>query len=94
MTEEVLLQTLSRGEDSRHQFKRDATNADGMAAELAAFANSGGGTVFLGVADDGSIAGLDAVAVRRLNQLISNSASQHVRPPLHPQTHNVQTAHR
>jgi predicted HTH transcriptional regulator len=27
-----------------------------------------------------------------LNQLISNAASQHVRPPLHPQTDNVQTA--
>ena len=92
MTETDLLQALARGEDSRHQFKRDATNADGMAAELAAFANSGGGTVFLGVADDGSIAGLDAAAVRRLNQLISNAACQHVRPPLHPQTHNVQTA--
>ena len=84
MTESDLLQTLARGEDSRHQFKRDATNADGMAAELAALANSGGGTVFLGVADDGSFAGLDAAAVRRLNQLISNAASQHVRPPLHP----------
>jgi predicted HTH transcriptional regulator len=93
MTEADLLQTLVRGEDSRHQFKRDATNADGMAAELAALANSGVGTVFLGVADDGSIAGLDAAAVRRLNQLISNAASQHVRPPLHPQTHNLQTAH-
>ena len=92
MTEADLLQALARGEDSRHQFKRDATNADGMAAELAALANSGGGKVFLGVADDGSIAGLDAADVRRLNQLISNAASQHVRPPLHPQTHNVQTA--
>lgn len=92
MTESDLLQALARGEDSRHQFKRDAINADGMAAELAALANSGGGTVFLGVADDGSITGFDAAAVRRLNQLISNAASQHVRPPLHPQTHNVQTA--
>lgn len=92
MTEADLLQALARGEDSRQQFKRDATNADGMAAELAALANSGGGTVFLGVADDGIIAGLDAAAVRRLNQLISNAASQHVRPPLHPQTHNVQSA--
>lgn len=32
----------SRGEDSRHQFKRDETNADSIAAELTAFANSGG----------------------------------------------------
>lgn len=50
MTETDLLQALARGEDSRKQFKRDATNADGMAAELAALANSGGGTVFLGMA--------------------------------------------
>jgi hypothetical protein len=33
MTEPDLLQALTRGEDSRQQFKRDATNADGMAPE-------------------------------------------------------------
>src|SRR5258707_874973 len=93
MNEAELLQLLARGEDSRHQFKRDATNADGVAAELAAFANSGGGRVFLGVADDGSVTGLDAAAVRRLNQLLGNAASQHVRPPVHPLTENIQTAH-
>jgi len=92
MAEIELLQMLARGEDSRHQFKRDQTNADSLAAELAAFANSGGGTLFLGVADDGSIAGLDAAAVRRLNQLVSNTASQHVRPPLTPVSHNVQAS--
>ena len=92
MTPTDLLHLLSQGEDSRHQFKRDATNADALAAELAAFANSGGGTLFLGVNDDGSVAGLDAVAVRRLNQLLSNTSSQHVRPPVHPLTENVRTA--
>lgn len=92
MTETELLQILARGEDSRHQFKRDLANPDGVAAELAAMANSGGGTLFIGVADDGSISGLDATAVRRLNQLISNAASQHLRPPVHPLTENVQTA--
>lgn len=61
-------------------------------AELAAFSNSGGGTLFIGVNDDGSVAGLDASAVRRLNQLLGNAASQHVRPPVHPLTENVATA--
>ena len=42
MNEAELLSILARGEDSRHQFKRDETNADSIAAELAAFANSGG----------------------------------------------------
>ena len=92
MIEADLLDVLARGEDSRHQFKRDAANADGLAAELAAFANCGGGVLFLGVADDGGVAGLDVADVRRLNQLLSNAASHNVRPPIHPATKNVQTA--
>ena len=47
MNEPNLLPILARGEDSRHQFKRDETNADSIAAELAAFANSGGGLLLL-----------------------------------------------
>lgn len=42
-----------------------------LAEEMAAFANSEGGTIFLGVADDGTPPGLDKADVVRLNQLIS-----------------------
>lgn len=62
-----------------------------MATELVAFANSGGGTLFVGVNDDGSIAGLNALEVRQINQMLSNAASQHVRPPIHPLTQNFLT---
>ncbi len=92
MNEADLLPLLARGEDSHHQFKRDETNADSIAAELAAFANSGGGLLLLGADDNGKVTGLDAANVRRLNQLISNAASQNVRPPVHPTTENIQTA--
>jgi ATP-dependent DNA helicase RecG len=84
-----LLEAVARGEDSRHQFKEDVTNATSLAAEIAAFANSGGGQIFIGVADDGSIHELDATAVGRLNQLISNTASTNVRPAINPRTENV-----
>lgn len=60
MTESELLQRLAHGEDSRQQFKRDATNADSLTSECAALANSGGGQLLLGVADDGTMVGLDA----------------------------------
>ena len=80
---------LLLGEDSRRQFKQDVTNADSLAAEMAAFANSEGGTIFLGVADDGTLPGLDKADVARLNQLISNAASQNVRSPLTVQSANV-----
>ena len=82
---------LARSEDTRHQFKADVTNADSVGAELAAFANSGGGQLFIGVNDDGSISGLDAAAVRRINQLVANAATHNVRPPINPATDNVQT---
>ena len=39
-------------EDSRRQFKRDVTNVDSLAAEMAAFTNSEGGVIYLGVADE------------------------------------------
>ncbi|MFN5196364.1 MAG: RNA-binding domain-containing protein [Planctomyces sp.] len=84
-----LLEAVGRGEDSRHQFTADLTNATVLAAEIAAFANSGGGQIFIGVADNGSIHGLDVAAVGRLNQLISNTASTNVRPAINPRTENV-----
>lgn len=84
-----LIDILSRGEDSHHQFKSEATNADGLASEIAAFSNSGGGKIFIGVRDDGSVLGLSGTDIHRLNELISNSASQNVRPAVNPLTENV-----
>ena len=86
-----LLEIVARGEDSEHQFKANFTNGDAVAAELVAFSNSSGGTIFIGVSDDGSFAGLGRDDMGRLNQLLSNAASQIVRPPINPQTENVST---
>jgi ATP-dependent DNA helicase RecG len=84
-----LIDRLSRGEDSRHQFKSDITNADALAAEIVAFSNTAGGRIFVGVNDDGSVRGLSAADVARLNQLVANAASQNVRPAVNPLTDNV-----
>lgn len=84
-----LLEIAARGEDSRHQFKENVTNASSLAAEIVAFANSGGGEIFIGIANDGTIHGHDAESVHRLNQLIGNAASDLVRPPINPLTENV-----
>lgn len=89
MTLGELQAQIALGEDSRRQFKQDVTNGDSLAAEMAAFANCEGGTVYLGVADDGSLPGLSRADVARINQLIGNAASQHVRSPLTVQTENI-----
>lgn len=83
---------ITRGEDSKNQFKADVRNLDSLAAEITAFANSDGGTIYIGVADDGSVPGLNKKDVVRINQLISNTASQHVRSPVTVNTANVLVA--
>jgi predicted HTH transcriptional regulator len=84
-----LIEILSRGEDSRHQFKENFTNADALAAEIVAFSNTAGGQIFIGVRNDGTVLGLSVADIDRLNQLISNSASHNVRPAVNPLTENV-----
>jgi ATP-dependent DNA helicase RecG len=86
-----LIELVSRGEDSRTQFKlnQDVTNVRSLAAEMAAFSNSKGGMILIGVGDAGSIIGLSAEDIRRLNQLVSNAASDCVRPSINPITENV-----
>ena len=84
-----LTKEIACGEDSARQFKVDIRNAASLASEMAAFANSEGGTIFIGVADDGTLPGLSPGDISRINQLISNAASQLVRSPLTVQTENV-----
>ena len=87
-----LIEIIGRDEDSRHQFKANVTNAVSLATEMVAFANSEGGQIFIGVNNDGGISGLDRADLGRLNQLVSNAASQMVHPPLNPTTENVALA--
>lgn len=70
MNEDELRAIIARGEDSQHQFKRDFTNVDVLAAELIALANSMGGQLFVDVADGGQVTGLTPEDVTRLNQLL------------------------
>ena len=89
MDSEELLKIVARDEDGQHQFKANITNANALAAEMAAFSNSGGGQIFIGINNDGSITGLTRQDVGRINQIISNAASHNVYPPINPSTENI-----
>lgn len=84
-----LIEVISHGEDSRHQFKADFTNSDALAAEIVAFSNSAGGQILIGVNNANAVVGLTADGIDRINQLISNAASQNVRPAVNPLTENI-----
>jgi ATP-dependent DNA helicase RecG len=58
---------------------------------MVAFSNGAGGKILIGVEDDGLIVGLSPKDIQRLNQLISNTASQNVQPAINVITENIMT---
>jgi len=84
-----LIELIGRGEDSRLQFKQTITNPESLAGDLVAFSNSKGGKILIGVSDQGIVVGLSTDDIRRLNQLISNTATDGVRPSINPETENI-----
>ena len=86
-----LMTILAQGEDSLHQFKQTITRAESLAQEMVAFSNGMGGKIIVGVDDDGVIIGLTKKEMQDLNNLISNAASENVRPAINPTTQNILT---
>ena len=58
MLRNELLQLIANGENSGVEFKRDDLRPEQLAREIVALANLRGGSVLLGVEDDGSISGI------------------------------------
>ncbi len=77
---------IRKGEDTTTQFKQDVTDANRLAEEMVAFSNAQGGLLLIGVSDNGTIDGLDDAQISRLNQLVSNTANENVKPPIYPLT--------
>ena len=48
-----LLNVITQGEDSRHQFRANVTRSDSLAQEMVAFSNSLGGIILIGVKKTG-----------------------------------------
>ena len=81
MTPSELAELLRNGEDSTVEFKRDDIQNHELAKELVAFLNLEGGTVLLGVEDDGRISG---TARERLDEWVSELCRTKIEPPIVP----------
>jgi predicted HTH transcriptional regulator len=90
MKKAEILKRIERGEDSQTQFKENFTNSQQLAAELVAFSNSRGGYILVGISDDNRVKGLSKEDIHRLNQLISNTATEVVQPPITPLTEIIE----
>ncbi len=90
MNTDDLIDLITGGEDSFTQFKENLQDARRLAEEFVAFSNAEGGQLILGVSDDHRIKGLSPEDLRRLQQLISNTANENVKPPIYPLVQQLQ----
>jgi len=58
MKKNELLEIIKKGENSYIEFKEEGIKAKELGEEFVAFANSEGGTVLIGICDDGRISGV------------------------------------
>lgn len=76
-----LKQYLIEGENEKIEFKEKIPHPDDFSAEIAALANTEGGMILIGVADDGQIKGLKK-DYQKQEQTITNILRQNIYPAL------------
>jgi ATP-dependent DNA helicase RecG len=81
MTKNELHEIILNGENSVVEFKNDAVEPHRVARELVGFLNSFGGTLLLGVDDDGNISG---VTRPDIGEWITNLCRDKIRPEIIP----------
>ncbi len=71
---------VKQGEGSRLEFKRKVKHPDKIAREFVAFANTRGGTILIGVGDDGTVYG--SKDAKGEAYILEQWLAHHVSPPL------------
>lgn len=82
-----VLSLISRREQDQIEFKRQAPSCFKMAKEMAAMANTVGGSILVGVDDDGTIAGV--ADPQKEKEAVIRAAQGHCDPSIDPQIRAV-----
>ncbi len=75
-----LIEKIMLGEDSTIEFKREMPRRDNLADEIAAFANSQGGVILIGVDDYKEIVGLGLQELDRVEKIVVESCEDSIEP--------------
>ena len=78
-----LIEKMMLGEDSTIEFKREMPHRDSMADEIAAFANSKGGVIFIGVDDYREIVGLELQKLDSVEKTVVEICEDSIEPTVH-----------
>ena len=84
-----ILEIARNGEDQHYEFKADGTEVRKITREIAAMLNTkGGGILFYGIEDDGTISG-SSTSRQALDQPVQNSVKNSISPAATVKLHSV-----
>ncbi len=75
-----LIEKIRLGEDATIEFKREMPRRDSVADEIAAFANTRGGVILIGVDDNSEIVGLDLQQLNRVEKTVVEICEDSIEP--------------
>ena len=84
MISDNIVEILKTGENSRIEFKSEAVPNKELVIVMVSFLNTQGGTIILGVEDDGTISGISLTIDEKMNAIYQICQNQ-VRPPVIPE---------
>ncbi len=91
MNYKEIKELIALGESTTLEFKRKTISPLKLAKELAAFANTKGGRLLIGVDDDGTIVGIESE--KSDIEFVNHVCNFYVDPPLEPQIEIVNVNH-
>ncbi|GJM07277.1 MAG: ATPase AAA [marine bacterium B5-7] len=78
-------QLCTLGESKTLEYKRNTDSLVSILKSIIAFANTAGGTVLIGIDDDGSVVGVDEPG--KIQEQLANSIANRIKPQLVPDMH-------
>ncbi len=84
-----LIEKIILGEDSTMEFKREMPHRDSMADEIAAFANTEGGTILIGIDDNKEIIGIELQKLDHIEKTVVEICNDSIKPTVRIDTHKI-----
>lgn len=81
LTQQELMEMISKGESPYIEFKEENIKPNDLAGEIVSFANMEGGTIIIGVSDDGEIKG---ITIENIEERIMNICRNNCFPNIIP----------
>lgn len=84
-----ILEKIKLGEDSTVEFKENIHNRDSLADEIAAFANTKGGVIFIGIRDNKEIIGITEDELESFEKIVIEICQDSIEPAVNIHTRKL-----